>query len=283
MIINDLVKDLKPDELYNFAAISHVHHSFKMPITTTETDSIAPLKILNAIHKYSPKTKFLQSSTSEMFGNADVEIINEETPFNPQSPYAIAKIAAYYTTKFYRHTYGIFAVNVVPFNHESSRRGEEFITRKITLGAARIKHGLQKELQLGNIDSKRDWSHAKDIVRGMWMMLNKLEKPDDYVLATGEVRSVREFCEHAFAHAGYQIKWVGKGVDEKGVDAKTGKTLISINPEFFRPSDVTWLRGDYAKAKRDFGWEPSMKFKGLCEEMQHADLKFVEKLKIAKL
>ena len=266
------ISKVQPDEIYNLGAQSFVQLSFEEPIYSSDVTAIGPVKILEAIREINPKIKFYQASSSEMFGKVQQTPQNENTPFYPRSPYACSKLFAHWMTVNYRDSYNIFACSGILFNHESPLRGSEFVTRKITRAAARIKQGLQKELLLGNMDSKRDWGYAAEYVKAMWLMLQQ-ERPDDYVIATGEVHSVREFVELAFKYAGFDIKWQGTGIDEKGIDKKTGKTLVRINPEYFRPAEVDYLKGDYTKAKEKIGWEPKTTFKQLVKMMVENDVR----------
>lgn len=270
--ISHIIEKVRPDEVYHLGAQSHVKVSFDMPEYTADITGLGTLRILNAIRTSGLKTKFYQASSSEMFGKVKSEHlpITEDTPFHPRSPYGCAKVYAYWITKNYRESYGMFTVNGILFNHESPRRGETFVTRKITRGLARIKLGKEKKLYLGNLDAKRDWGHAKDFVRGMWLMLQH-DTPDDYILSTNESHSVREFAEVAAKHIGIDLQWEGSGMAEKGIDKKTGKTIIEINPEFFRPAEVDVLLGDYSKAKKILGWEPETTFTKLAEQMAQAD------------
>jgi GDPmannose 4,6-dehydratase len=269
--ISRLIEKIQPDEIYNLAAQSHVRVSFDIPEYTGDVVGLGALRILDAIRETGIKTKFYQASSSEMFGLVQQIPQTEETPFHPRSPYGVAKVYAYWITKNYRESYNLFACNGILFNHESPRRGETFVTRKVTRGLARIKLGLEDTLYMGNLDAKRDWGYAKDYIEGMWMMLQQ-DKPDDYVLATNETHTVREFIEIAAKRLGFDIKWQGKDVDEIGIDTKTGKTLIKIDPIYFRPAEVDLLIGDAAKAKKIMGWEPKVKFKELTEMMADADL-----------
>ena len=248
---------VEPDEIYNLAAQSHVQVSFDVPEYSGDVDALGVLRILEAIRilGLTNKTKFYQASTSELYGKVEEVPQRETTPFHPYSPYAVAKQYGYWITKEYREAYGIFAVNGILFNHESERRGENFVTRKITLAAGRIAEGLQDHLELGNMDSLRDWGYAKDYVECMWLMLQH-HTPEDFVIATGEQHTVRDFTERAFAVNGMTIRWEGTGVDEKGYDSETGKLLVSVNPKWFRPTDVNNLWGDPTKAKTVLGWNP---------------------------
>ena len=252
-----IISIVQPDEIYNLAAQSHVQVSFDVPEYSGDVDALGVLRILEAcrILGLTKKTKFYQASTSELFGKVEEVPQRETTPFHPYSPYAVAKQYGFWITKEYREAYGMFAVNGILFNHESERRGENFVTRKITLAAGRIAEGLQDHLELGNMDSLRDWGYAKDYVECMWMILQH-ETPEDFVIATGEQHTVRDFTEKAFAANGMTIHWEGKGIDEKGYDAETGKLLVSVNPQWFRPTDVDNLWGDPTKAKTVLGWNP---------------------------
>ncbi|MEM1416420.1 MAG: GDP-mannose 4,6-dehydratase [Myxococcota bacterium] len=265
------VADTRPDEVYNLAAQSHVGISFKQPEYTTDVDATGTLRLLEAIRANRLESRFYQASTSELYGKVQEVPQTETTPFYPRSPYAAAKLYAYWITVNYRESYGMHASNGILFNHESPRRGENFVTRKITLSLARIKAGKQDVLKLGNMSAKRDWGYAGDYVRAMWQML-QMDSPDDYVIATGETHSVRAFCERAAAVAGYDVAWEGEGVDEVGRDRKSGKVIIAVDPKFFRPAEVELLIGDPSKAKRQLGWEPEVTFEGLVERMMEADL-----------
>lgn len=269
--LNRLIKKCRPDEVYNLAAQSHVGVSFKIPEYTCDVTGLGTVRILDALKDQDIETRFYQASSSEMFGNSSIDFQNEETPFIPQSPYACAKLFSFHITKVYREAYNMFASNGILFNHESPRRGENFVTRKITLSLARIKLGLQDKLYLGNLDSKRDWGYAKDFVEAMWLILQHNE-PDDFVIATGETHTVREFVEKASELLDFNIKWEGKGVNEKAIDVKTGNTLIEIDPKFYRPLDVNFLKGDSTKAKKVLNWEPKVTFNNLVEIMVEADL-----------
>lgn len=267
-----IVQETQPDEIYNLAAMSHVRVSFDMPEYTGDVDALGTLRLLEAIRLLGleKKTRFYQASTSELFGGRQEAPCSETTPFYPRSPYAIAKLYAYWATVNYREAYGLFACNGILFNHESPLRGETFVTRKITRSACRIKLGLQPKLMIGNLDARRDWGHAADYVEGMWSMLQQ-EQPDDYVLATGQTRSVREFIEIAFREVGLQISWRGTGLDEKGYDA-AGRLLIEIDPRYFRPTEVETLLGDAGKAKAKLGWTPKHSFDQLVSEMVRHDM-----------
>lgn len=252
-----IISIVQPDEIYNLAAQSHVQVSFDVPEYSGDVDAIGVLRILEAVRilGLAKKTKVYQASTSELFGKVEEVPQRETTPFHPYSPYAVAKQYGFWITKEYREAYGMFAVNGILFNHESERRGENFVTRKITLAAGRIAEGLQDHLELGNMDSLRDWGYAKDYVECMWMILQH-ETPEDFVIATGEQHTVRDFTEKAFAANGITIRWEGEGINEKGYDAETGKMLVCVNPQWFRPTDVDNLWGDPTKAKTVLGWNP---------------------------
>lgn len=274
--IEKIIKIVQPEEVYNLAAQSHVRVSFDIPENTTNAVALGTLRILEAIKNICPKTKFYQASSSEMYGKVLENPQTEKTPFNPRSPYACSKMYAYYITATYREAYGLHASNGILFNHESERRGEAFVTRKITRALARIKYGLQDNLSLGNLDAIRDWGHAQDYVRAMWLMLQQ-DNPGDYVIGTGEKHSVREFLEEAAAYAGLKIKSNNeKGINEKYLDDK-GRIILSINPIYFRPVEVDLLCADYTKAKLKLGWEPRIKFKELARLMVEHDLKLAEK------
>lgn len=274
-----LVQNIQPDEIYNLAAQSHVHVSFESPEYTANADALGTLRLLEAIRMLGLEsvTKYYQASTSEMFGLAQESPQTEKTPFYPRSPYGVAKLYAYWISVNYREAYGIHASNGILFNHESPLRGETFVTRKITRAVAAIEHGYQRKLFLGNLNAKRDWGHARDYVEGMWRMLQQ-EAPDDYVLATGEAHSVREFVECAFGCVGRTIKWCGEGIDEVGIDAQNGDELIGIDPQYYRPTEVNSLLGDASKARKILGWEPETGFSALVEEMVAADLTLIEQL-----
>ena len=252
-----IIAEVQPDEIYNLAAQSHVQNSFDVPIYTGDVDALGVLRILDAVHNLGldKKTKIYQASTSELYGQVEEVPQNENTPFHPFSPYAVAKQYGFWMIREYRDAYGQFAANGILFNHESERRGETFVTRKITLAAGRIACGLQEKLFLGNLDSKRDWGYAKDYVECMWLILQQ-EKPDDYVIATGVQHTVREFTTLAFEHDGITLEWQGKGVEEKGIDKATGKVIVEVSPDFYRPTDVVDLWGDPTKAKTKLGWNP---------------------------
>ena len=265
------VEKSNSDEVYNLAAQSYVAASWRQPIYTAEVTGLGVLRMLEAIRHINHKIKFYQASSSEMFGKVQEIPQKETTPFYPRSPYGVSKVFGYWITVNYRESFNIFACNGILFNHESFLRGEEFVTRKITQGAARIKKGLQDHIELGNLDSKRDWGFAGDYVEAMWLMLQQ-DSPDDYIIATGETHSVREFVELAFKEVGIDIKWKGKGLDEKGIDSETGKVLVKINSAFFRPAEVELLIGDATKARKKLGWKPRITFRGLVTMMVKADI-----------
>ena len=273
-----LIQQHQPDEIYNLAAQSHVQVSFETPEYTANADAIGTLRILEAIRilGLEKKTRFYQASTSELYGKAQEVPQRETTPFYPRSPYGVAKLYAYWITVNYREAYELHASNGILFNHESPMRGETFVTRKITRAVAAIEKGLQEHLYLGNLNAKRDWGHARDYAEGMWLMLQQ-SQPDDYVLATGETRSVREFVELAFAHVGRTIEWRSQGVDERGVDPKSGKTLVLIDPRYFRPTEVDLLLGDPTKARTRLGWSHKTSFAELVAEMVESDLEAIDR------
>ena len=273
-----IVQQVQPDEIYNLAAMSHVQVSFETPEYTANVDGTGALRLLEAIRilGLENKTKFYQASTSELYGKVQEVPQTEETPFYPRSPYAVAKLYAFWIVKNYREAYGIYACNGILFNHESPLRGETFVTRKITRGVAKIKLGLQQKIFLGNIDAKRDWGHAKDYVEGMWLMLQQ-EKAEDYVLATGKTTSVRDFISMSFSEVGINITWEGKDVNEKGIDKATGNVLVEIDPNYFRPTEVDLLIGDPSKAKKNLGWVAKHDLKSLVKDMVKADLKLFER------
>lgn len=278
-----LVHDIGPDEIYNLAAQSHVKVSWECPEYTADCDALGTLRLLEAIriNKFEDKTKFYQASTSELYGLIQEPVQNEKTPFYPRSPYAVAKLYGYWICVNYRESFNIWAANGILFNHESPRRGETFVTRKITMAATRIALGMQDKLYLGNLNAKRDWGHAKDYVEGMWRIMQQ-EKPSDYVLATGITTSIRDFCRAAFENLGIELEFIGEGVDEKGVDKKTGKVLIEVDPRYFRPAEVDLLLGDSSKARNELGWEPKYDLKSLVKEMVDSDLKLAKKEKTLK-
>jgi len=268
-----IVQEVQPDEIYNLAAQSHVKVSFETPEYTANADAMGALRLLEAIRilGMEKKTKFLQASTSELYGKVREIPQTEKTPFYPRSPYAVAKLYAYWITVNYREAYNIFACNGIMFNHESPIRGETFVTRKITRAVARIKLGLEKKLYIGNLDASRDWGHARDYVRGMWMMLQQQE-PDDYVLATGRSVTVREFTMMAFREAGIEIEWRGKGMNEKGISKATGESVVEVDARYFRPTEVDYLIGDASKARKKLGWEPSYSLEALVKDMVASDI-----------
>ncbi len=270
--LNRLVEKIRPDEIYNLGAQSHVQVSFEVPEYTAEVDGVGTLRFLDAIRETGIKTRFYQASTSELYGKVQEIPQKETTPFYPRSPYAAAKLYAYWIVVNYREAYNLFACNGILFNHESERRGKTFVTRKVSVGVSRIMAGLEDQLLLGNIDAKRDWGYAPEYVEGMWRML-QAETPEDFVLATNETHTVREFIEEAFKILGDEIIWEGEGVNEVGIRKSNGKQVIGINPKYFRPTEVDLLIGDYSKAKEKLGWEPKTKFKDLVRIMVEADYK----------
>jgi GDPmannose 4,6-dehydratase len=272
-----IVQEVKPDEIYNLAAQSHVQVSFETPEYTANSDALGTLRLLEAIRIFDrvDKTRFYQASTSELYGKVQSIPQNEQTPFYPRSPYAAAKLYAYWITVNYREAYGMHASNGILFNHEGPTRAETFVTRKITRAVAAIQLGLQDKLYLGNLEAKRDWGHARDYVDGMWRILQQTE-PDDYVLATGEAHSVREFVELAFAQTGVEIAWKGEGVEERGLDRRTGRALVEIDPHYFRPTEVDILLGDATKAKEKLGWTHKTTFRDLVTEMVEGDLRVMK-------
>ncbi len=283
MNITRLIQEIQPDEIYNLAAQSHVRVSFDSPEYTADTDGVGALRILEAIRicGLEKHTRFYQASTSELFGKVRETPQRETTPFYPRSPYACAKLYAYWITVNYRESYGMFASNGILFNHESPRRGETFVTRKITRAASRIKLGMQDRLYLGNLDSKRDWGHAKDYVEGMWRILQH-DRPDDFILSTGVTTSIRTFCESVFARLGIRLEWSGSGLEEKGIDSATGKVLIAIDPKYFRPAEVDLLLGDSTKARTQLGWKPKYTLETLTDEMVKADFEEAKKEKLLR-
>ncbi|MEG8053611.1 GDP-mannose 4,6-dehydratase [Sphingomonas aerolata] len=271
-----IVQEVQPDEIYNLAAQSHVAVSFETPEYTANSDALGTLRLLEAIKilKLEKKTKFYQASTSELYGLVQEVPQRETTPFYPRSPYAAAKLYAYWIVVNYREAYGIYAANGILFNHESPLRGETFVTRKITRGAAAIKHGLMDRLYLGNLDAKRDWGHAREYVRGMWLMMQQ-EEAEDFVLATGVTTLVRDFVTLAFAEAGIDLDWQGEGIEEKGICRETGKVRVEVDPRYFRPTEVELLLGDPSKAREKLGWEHETDWRSLCREMVTEDLKTI--------
>ncbi|MFC1886427.1 GDP-mannose 4,6-dehydratase [Thermodesulfobacteriota bacterium] len=272
-----IIQEVRPQEIYNLAAQSHVRVSFETPEFTANSDALGTLRILEAIRilNMEKETRFYQASTSELFGKVQEIPQKETTPFYPRSPYAVAKLYAYWITVNYREAYNMFACNGILFNHESPLRGETFVTRKITRGLARIKLGLQDRLYMGNLDAKRDWGHARDYVEMQWLMLQQ-ETPEDFVIATGETHSVREFVSIAAKELDISIRWEGKGIEEKGIDEKTGKILVAVDSRYFRPTEVSFLQGDATKAREKLGWTPRISFEELISEMVRADLKAAE-------
>jgi GDPmannose 4,6-dehydratase len=276
--LNRILETTNPDEIYNLGAQSHVHISFQMPEYTAESTGVGTLRILDAIKNVGLRTKFYQASSSELFGKVAEIPQKETTPFYPRSPYACAKLFAYWTTVNYRESYGLFACNGILFNHESPRRGEIFVTRKVTRAAAAIAQGHQEKLYIGNLNAQRDWGYAKDYVEAMWLMLQQ-ETPNDFVIATHETHTVRELCEIAFDYIGITLEWTGSNEQEKGIDRKTGKILVEVDPKYFRPAEVDLLIGDYSKAKTHLGWQPKVGFKELIDMMMEFDLQQTSKSK----
>ncbi len=277
------MKISQADEVYNLAAQSFVGTSWEQPLATADIDALGVTNMLEAIRMVKPEAHFYQAATSEMFGKVQEMPQTEKTPFYPRSPYGVAKLYGFWITKNYRESFDMFACSGILFNHESERRGKEFVTRKITYAVARIKQGVQDHIELGNLDSKRDWGHAKDYVHAMWMLLQN-DKPEDYVIATNETRTVREFVETAFKHVDIDIVWEGEGVNEVGKDKATGKVLVKVNPEFFRPAEVEVLLGNPAKAEAELGWEREISFAELVERMVKNDMEIVAKeIKMANL
>jgi len=274
--LNRILEKVRPDEIYNLAAQSHVQVSFEVPEYTAEVDAVGTLRLLDAIKEVGIKTKFYQASSSELYGMAQEVPQKETTPFYPRSPYAAAKLYAYWVTVNYREAYGLYACNGILFNHESPRRGETFVTRKITRAATRISLGLQDKLYLGNLSAERDWGYAPEFVEAMWLMLQQ-NQPEDFVIATGEKHTVREFAEESFKRLGITLEWKGRGKDEKGVDPKTGNVLVEVDPKYFRPTEVELLIGDPARAKQKLGWQPKVTFHELVEIMVKADLELANK------
>lgn len=277
-----IIGEVRPTEIYNLAAQSHVKVSFEVPEYTADVDATGVLRLLEAVRicGLEKQCRIYQASTSELYGKVQEVPQKETTPFYPRSPYSVAKLYGYWIVKNYRESYGMYCCNGILFNHESERRGETFVTRKITLAACRIKQGFQDKLYLGNLDAKRDWGYAKDYVECMWMMLQQ-EQPEDFVIATGEMHTVREFCELAFKDAGIDIRWEGQGVNEKGIDTQTNRVLIEVDPKYFRPCEVEQLLGDPTKAKTMLGWNPTKtSFRELIKKMVEHDMLFVKKLYI---
>ncbi len=272
--INRILKIVRPAEIYNLGAQSHVKVSFEVPEYTGDVSGMGTVRILEAMRELGLESRFYQASSSELYGKVVETPQTETTPFNPRSPYAAAKAYAYYITRNYRESYGMFAVNGILFNHESPRRGETFVTRKISRAAARIKFNLQKTLYLGNLDAQRDWGYAGDYVEAMWMMLQR-DQPDDFVIATGETCSIRRFCEYCFSEVGLPLRWKGEGLDEVGC-APDGRALVEIDPQYFRPAEVDLLCGDASKARRELGWQPKVRVRELAKLMVSHDLKLAE-------
>ncbi|PIR95911.1 MAG: GDP-mannose 4,6-dehydratase [Candidatus Doudnabacteria bacterium CG10_big_fil_rev_8_21_14_0_10_42_18] len=270
--LSRLIESVNPDEIYHLGAQSHVKVSFEIPEYTADIDGLGTLRLLDAIRETRIKTRFYQASSSEMFGKVRETPQNENTPFYPRSPYGVSKVFAYWIAKNYGESYGLYVCNGILFNHESPRRGETFVTRKITRGLARIKLGRQNKIYLGNLEAKRDWGYAPEYVEGMWLMMQQA-KGDDFILATGENHSVREFTEESAKILGFNLAWEGEGLNEKGIDKKTNKIIVEIDPNYFRPAEVDALIGDYSKAKKLIGWEPKVKFKELVQIMTEAELK----------
>ncbi len=270
--LNRILENIEPHEIYNLGAQSHVHISFQIPEYTGEATGLGTLRILDAIRETGLKTRFYQASSSELFGKVAEVPQKETTPFYPRSPYGCAKLYSYWITVNYREAYNIFACNGILFNHESPRRGEIFVSKKVTRAVARIKHGLQDKIYIGNLDAKRDWGYAPEYVEAMWLMLQQ-ELPDDFVIATNETHTIRELCEKSFKHIGIDLAWKGQGLEEKGVDRKTNKVLVEVDPKYFRPAEVDLLIGDYTKAREKLGWQPKTDFAGLVKIMMDYDLK----------
>jgi GDPmannose 4,6-dehydratase len=274
--IQRTLETIRPDEVYNLGAQSFVALSFEQPVFTADVTGLGVLRLLEAIRAVNPQIRFYQASSSEMFGKVRETPQNELTPFHPRSPYSVSKLFGHWMTVNYRESYGAFACSGILFNHESPLRGLEFVTRKITHAVAKIKLGFQGKLSLGNLDSRRDWGYAPEYVEAMWLMLQQ-SQPDDYVVATGETHSVREFVQAAFREAGIELEWSGNGIHEKGVDRSTGRTLVEIDPQFFRPAEVDVLTGDYSKAKTKFGWKPQTTFDELVRVMVQHDISITKK------
>ncbi len=267
-----VIKSVKPIEIYNLAAQSHVHASFKVPEYTSQVDAVSQLRVIEVVKQLNPKIKIYQAATSELYGNSNKKFQNENTPFDPVSPYSTAKLYGFYISKVYREAYGMFITNGILFNHESPRRGPSFVTKKITESVKKIVNGEIAYMSLGNLDSKRDWGYAKEYVESMWVMLQQ-KKPDDFVIATGKVYSVRNFVEEAFRNVNIKIKWKGTGVNEFGYDMKTKKILVKVDPYYFRPNELNYLRGDYSKSKKILKWRPKVTFKELVKIMIQAEFK----------
>lgn len=276
--LTHIVRSVQPDEVYNLAAQSHVQVSFETPEYTTDVDALGTLRLLEAIRLLGmgDHVRFYQASTSELFGQVTEIPQNENTPFHPRSPYGVSKLFAYWITVNYREAYGMYACNGILFNHESPRRGEMFVTRKVTRAAARIALGVDDRLYLGNLDACRDWGHAKDYVHAMWCILQQ-DEPEDFVVATGKIHTVRQLCEMAFGYTGVDLRWEGEGVEEKGYDTKTGALIVEVDPHFFRPAEVNFLQGDASRARQKLGWAPRYSFQEMIEEMVEHDLAVVGK------
>lgn len=274
--LNRILEKVHPDEIYNLAAQSHVKVSFEVPEYTAEVNGIGVLRFLDAIKETGISTKFYQASTSELFGKVQEIPQTEKTPFYPRSPYGVAKLYSYWIVKNYREAYGLYACNGILFNHESPRRGETFVTRKITITVSKIKEGLQNKLYLGNLHAKRDWGYAPEFVEAMWLMMQQ-DTPEDYVIATNETHTIREFVEQAFHYVDIDIRWDGEGENEKGYDKLSGKCLVEVDPKYYRPTEVNVLIGDYSKAKKELAWEPKIKFKDLIKLMMKSDLEITQK------
>ena len=280
LVISNLISKIQPDEIYSLAAQSHVKVSFELPYYTAQTDALGTLAILEAMKNHCPNAKFYQASTSELYGGMGYNMpeggYNEESKFHPRSPYGVAKLYGFWIVKNYREAYGLYACNGILFNHESERRGETFVTRKITTNLAEVACGKREVLKIGNLDAKRDWGHARDYVDGMWRML-QIDEPEDFVLATNNAYSVRDFIEEVVPHLGFEIIWKGEGVNEKGYDKSSGKLLVEVDEKYFRPSEVEVLLGDYSKARKKLDWEPKIQFKELASLMIKSDIKKLEK------
>ncbi len=274
--LNKLLSSIQPDEIYNLAAQSHVQVSFEVPEYTAQVDAMGTLRILDAMLNHCPKAKFYQASTSELYGKVQEIPQSETTPFYPRSPYGVAKIYGFWIVKNFREAYNIYACNGILFNHESERRGKTFVTRKITLGLSEIKNGLRDTLKLGNLNAKRDWGYAKEYVEAMWLMLQQ-DKPEDFVIATGKTYTIREFAEKAALHAGFELTWEGVGIDEKGIDRKTGKVIIEVDTRYFRPAEVDLLVGNPAKAEKMMGWKTKVEIDELVSIMMKYDMEEVSR------
>ena len=272
--LNKLMAQIQPDEVYNLAAQSHVQVSFEVPEYTAQVDALGTLRILDAMLNHAPKTKFYQASTSELYGKVQTIPQNEDTPFYPRSPYAVAKIYGFWIVKNYREAYNLFACNGILFNHESERRGKTFVTRKITTGLSEIVRGRRNTIKLGNLNAQRDWGYAKEYVEAMWLMLQQ-ESPQDFVISTGKTHTIRTFCEKAAAYCNFEIVWEGEGITEKGIDKKTNRVIYEVSPRYFRPTEVDLLIGDASRAKNILGWEPKIDIDQLVEIMMRYDLEHV--------